>query len=130
MALTILGIETSCDETAAGVVEDGRVLRSNIISSQADLHSRYGGVVPEVASRQHVRDLTPVLEQAVQSCGLGLEDIDAVAVTYGPRPGRVPHNRTQRRQGPFLHPGSAATWGQSPRGPYLCLLADAGESGR
>ena len=84
MALTILGIETSCDETAAGVVEDGRVLRSNIISSQADLHSRYGGVVPEVASRQHVRDLTPVLEQAVQSCGLGLEDIDAVAVTYGP----------------------------------------------
>ena len=84
MAFKILGIETSCDETAAGVVEDGRVLRSNIISSQADLHSRYGGVVPEVASRQHVRDLTPVLEQAVQSCGLGLEDVDAVAVTYGP----------------------------------------------
>ena len=84
MALTILGIETSCDETAAGVVEDGRVLRSNIISSQAELHSRYGGVVPEVASRQHVRDLTPVLGQAVESCGLGLEDVDVVAVTYGP----------------------------------------------
>ena len=84
MALKILGIETSCDETAAGVVEDGRVLRSNIISSQAELHSRYGGVVPEVASRQHVRDLTPVLEQAVESCGLGLEDVDVVAVTYGP----------------------------------------------
>ena len=84
MALKILGIETSCDETAAGVVEDGRVLRSNIISSQAELHSRYGGVVPEVASRQHVRDLTPVLDQAVNSCGLGLEDVDAVAVTYGP----------------------------------------------
>lgn len=84
MALTILGIETSCDETAAGVVEDGRLLRSNIISSQAELHSRYGGVVPEVASRQHVRDLTPVLEQAVGSCGLGLEDVDVVAVTYGP----------------------------------------------
>ena len=84
MALKILGIETSCDETAAGVVEDGRILRSNIISSQADLHSRYGGVVPEVASRQHVRDLTPVLEQAVESCGLGLEDVDVVAVTYGP----------------------------------------------
>ena len=84
MALKILGIETSCDETAAGVVENGRVLRSNIISSQAELHSRYGGVVPEVASRQHVRDLTPVLEQAVESCGLGLEDVDVVAVTYGP----------------------------------------------
>lgn len=84
MVLKILGIETSCDETAAGVVEDGRTLRSNIISSQAELHSRYGGVVPEVASRQHVRDLTPVLEQAVESCGLGLEDVDVVAVTYGP----------------------------------------------
>ena len=84
MTLTILGIETSCDETAAGVVEDGRLLRSNIISSQAELHSRYGGVVPEVASRQHVRDLTPVLEQAVESCGIGLDDVDVVAVTYGP----------------------------------------------
>ena len=84
MTLKILGIETSCDETAAGVVEDGRVLRSNIISSQANLHSQYGGVVPEVASRQHVRDLTPVLEQSVSSCGMGLEDIDVVAVTYGP----------------------------------------------
>ena len=84
MSLTILGIETSCDETAAGVVEDGKILRSNIISSQAELHSRYGGVVPEVASRQHVRDLTPVLQQAVESCGIGLEDVDVVAVTYGP----------------------------------------------
>ena len=84
MAIKILGIETSCDETAAGVVEDGRTLRSNIISSQADLHSRYGGVVPEVASRQHVRDLTPVLDQALSSSNMSLEDVDAVAVTYGP----------------------------------------------
>ena len=84
MSLKILGIETSCDETAAGVVEDGRLLCSNIISSQAQLHSRYGGVVPELASRQHVRDLTPVLEQAVNNCGMELEDMDAVAVTYGP----------------------------------------------
>ena len=84
MALTVLGIETSCDETAAGVVVDGRMLRSNVLSSQAELHSRYGGVVPELASRQHVRDLTPVLERAVGDCGLGLEEVDAVAVTYGP----------------------------------------------
>ena len=84
MTLNILGIETSCDETAAGVVENGRVLRSNIISSQGNLHARYGGVVPELASRQHVRDLTPVLDQSVSTCGLGLEDVDAVAVTYGP----------------------------------------------
>ena len=84
MTLKILGIETSCDETAAGVVADGRELRSNIISSQAELHSRYGGVVPEVASRQHVRDLTPVLEQAAAAAGLALDEVDAVAVTYGP----------------------------------------------
>ena len=84
MAIKILGIETSCDETAAGVVEDGRMLRSNVISSQADLHSKYGGVVPEIASRQHVRDLVPVLEQAAADSGLGLEDMDAIAVTFGP----------------------------------------------
>ena len=84
MALKILGIETSCDETAAGVVEDGRVLRSNIISSQVNLHSQYGGVVPELASRQHVRDLTPVLQRSMEAGGLDLEDVDAVAVTYGP----------------------------------------------
>ena len=84
MAIKILGIETSCDETAVGVVEDGRKLLSNVISSQADLHSPHGGVVPEVASRQHVRDLVPVLEQAASDSGLGLEDMDAIAVTYGP----------------------------------------------
>ena len=84
MAIKILGIETSCDETAAGVVEGGRKLLSNVISSQADLHSPHGGVVPEVASRQHVRDLVPVLEQAVSDSSLVLEDIDAIAVTYGP----------------------------------------------
>jgi N6-L-threonylcarbamoyladenine synthase len=84
MAIKILGIETSCDETAAGVVEDGHTLLSNVISSQVDLHSPYGGVVPEVASRQHVRDLVPVLEQAAADSGLGLEDMDAIAVTYGP----------------------------------------------
>lgn len=84
MGLKILGIETSCDETAAGVVEDGRHLRSNIIASQVDLHSGYGGVVPEVASRQHIRDIVPVVEKAVAECGLTLEEIDVVAVTYGP----------------------------------------------
>ena len=67
-----------------GYGEDGRTLLSNIISSQADLHSAYGGVVPEVASRQHVRDLVPVLEQAAAESGLGLEDMDAIAVTFGP----------------------------------------------
>ena len=84
MAINILGIETSCDETAIAVVTDGKRLRSNIIASQAELHSQYGGVVPEVASRQHVRDLVPVLEQAVSASGLKMEDLDVVSVTYGP----------------------------------------------
>ena len=84
MSVNILGIETSCDETAAGVVADGRVLISNVISSQIDLHAKYGGVVPELASRQHVRDLIPVLEQAAADADLSLEDMDAIAVTYGP----------------------------------------------
>ncbi len=84
MSVKILGIETSCDETAVGVVEDGRILRSNIIASQVHLHSEYGGIVPEVASRQHIRDIVPTVESAVAASGLGLEDIDAVAVTYGP----------------------------------------------
>ncbi|MBO19750.1 MAG: tRNA (adenosine(37)-N6)-threonylcarbamoyltransferase complex transferase subunit TsaD [Chloroflexi bacterium] len=82
--MKILGIETSCDDTAAGVVEDGSKLLSNVISSQAQLHSAHGGVVPEVASRQHVRDLVPVLEKAAADAGYGLEEMDAIAVTYGP----------------------------------------------
>tara|TARA_Y100000588_G_scaffold63217_2_gene62673 strand:+ start:1605 stop:2633 length:1029 start_codon:yes stop_codon:yes gene_type:complete len=84
MTIKILGIETSCDDTAAGVVEDGSKLLSNVISSQAQLHSAHGGVVPEVASRQHVRDLVPVLEKAAADAGYGLEEMDAIAVTYGP----------------------------------------------
>jgi len=84
MGLKILGIETSCDETAVAVVEDGWRLRSNIISSQVELHAQYGGIVPEVASRQHISDMLPALEQALAISGLPLEQIDIVAATYGP----------------------------------------------
>lgn len=84
MGLKILGIETSCDETAVGVVEDGCLLRANIVSSQAALHAPHGGVVPEVASRQHIRDLAPALDKALADSGLSLSDIDVVAATYGP----------------------------------------------
>lgn len=80
----ILAIESSCDETAAAVVEDGRVMRSNAISSQIALHALYGGVVPEIASRMHVEAVDPVIEQALEQAQAGFEDIDAVAVTYGP----------------------------------------------
>ncbi len=80
----IIGIETSCDETAAGIVDlDGR-LHANVVASQADLHARYGGIVPEVASRQHIRDLAVVVNLALENADVGWEKIDAVAVTNGP----------------------------------------------
>ncbi len=82
--MLILGIETSCDETAVGVVEDGRILHSNVIASQARLHAAHGGVVPELASRQHIRDMEPTLRRALVDAGVYLEDVDAVAVTHGP----------------------------------------------
>ena len=80
----ILGIETSCDETAAAVVAGGRVVLSNVVASQADLHAPYGGVFPELASRQHIRDIVPVIRQAIAEAGVVLDDLAAVAVTHGP----------------------------------------------
>jgi N6-L-threonylcarbamoyladenine synthase len=80
----ILGIESSCDETAAAVVENGRVILSGTVASQADLHARFGGVFPEVASRQHIRTIHPIIDQALQKAHLSLGDVDAVAVTRGP----------------------------------------------
>lgn len=82
--MLILGIETSCDETAAAVVENGRNVRSNIIASQINLHNITGGVVPEVAAREHVLKIIPVINQALSEAGIGLEDLDAIAVTQGP----------------------------------------------
>ena len=82
--MKILGIETSCDETAAAIVEDGRYILSSIIASQAELHNRYGGVVPEVASRQHLEAMLPVVDAALAQASCGWQDLDAVAVTSGP----------------------------------------------
>ena len=82
--MKILGIETSCDETAAAVVEDGFDILSNIVASQVDIHARYGGIVPEVASRQHLIAILPVLESAMDGAKVTWHDIDAVAVTHGP----------------------------------------------
>jgi N6-L-threonylcarbamoyladenine synthase len=80
----ILGIETSCDETAAALVTEEGEIRSSVVSSQAELHARYGGVVPEVASRRHLELVTPVIREALAEAGAGLEDVDRVAVTRGP----------------------------------------------
>lgn len=84
MGINILAIESSCDETAAAVVEDGRIVKSNIIYSQIDLHTEYGGVVPEIASRKHVEKVNQVIRAAMTESSTTWEDIDAIAVTYGP----------------------------------------------
>ena len=80
----ILGIESSCDETAAAVIKNGREVLSNVISSQIDLHTLYGGVVPEIASRKHIEKINQVVEAALEEAGKSLEEIDGIAVTYGP----------------------------------------------
>jgi N6-L-threonylcarbamoyladenine synthase len=79
----VLGIETSCDETAAAVVEDGRILLSNVVASSMDLHVQYGGVVPEIAARSHIESVIPVIKQALAEAKCTWDDIDAIAVTYG-----------------------------------------------
>lgn len=82
--MNILAFESSCDETAAAVVRDGRQVLSDVIASQADMHAIYGGVVPEIASRKHVEAIAGLADAALQKAGLQRRDIDAVAVTYGP----------------------------------------------
>ncbi len=82
--IVILAIESSCDETSAAVVVNGREVLSNVISSQIKIHKQFGGVVPEIASRKHIENIDTVVEQALSEAGVGLKDLDAVAVTYGP----------------------------------------------
>jgi N6-L-threonylcarbamoyladenine synthase len=84
MSIRILGIESSCDETAAAVVIDGREILSSVVASQIDIHRKYGGVVPELASREHLRRIVPVVREALEQANLSLRDVDAIAVTQGP----------------------------------------------
>ena len=85
--MLILGIESTCDETGASIVEDGRIVRSNVVASQVELHAKYRGVVPEIASRAHIENLLPVLNEAMHQAGCGLADLDTVAVAH--RPGLI-----------------------------------------
>ena len=82
--MLILGVETSCDDTAAAVLCDGRTLLANVVSSQDQVHSPYGGVVPELASRQHIQNILPIVDGALQKAGVTVQDLDGMAVTYGP----------------------------------------------
>ena len=82
--MLVLGIETSCDETAAAVVRDGREILSDVVSTQIEIHRRWGGVVPELASRNHVLQVMPVIDEAIERAGVSLDAIDGIAVTSGP----------------------------------------------
>src|SRR5436309_4388488 len=84
MSTRILGIESSCDETAAAVVSDGREILSSVVASQVDVHRKYGGVVPELAASEHLRQIVPVVREALAQAGLKLEDVEAIGVTQGP----------------------------------------------
>ena len=82
--LLVMGIETSCDETAVAIIKNGREIVANVVASQIESHKRFGGVVPEIASRHHVEQITIVLEEAIQQAGISFKDLDAIAVTEGP----------------------------------------------
>ena len=138
----ILGLETSCDETAAAVItQDGQIL-ANVISSQADLHARYGGVVPEVASRRHLELVTPVLQDALRTAGAELDDVELMAVTAGPGligallvgvaaakaiawARRLPLAAVDHLQG---HIASLYLEPDPVEPPFLCLLASGGHT--
>ena len=139
--MRVLGIESSCDDTAAAVLDDGTV-RSNIISSQHDLHEEYGGVVPELASRDHQRLIVPVVQKALSEAEVGADTLDAVAVTYGPGlPGsllvglsfakafarglNVPLIGVNHLEG---HLYSADFASPPPPRPYLCLVVSGGHT--
>ena len=141
--MRVLAIESSCDETAAAVIEDGRTARSSVVASQVDLHAKYGGVVPEVASRHHLRKIVPVISEALDDAGCTLDEIDAVAGTRGPGLAGsllVGYNAAKAiafgRELPFiginhLEGHIYANWlveGPEPEFPALCLVVSGGHT--
>ena len=82
--MLVLGVETSCDDTAAAVLQDGRTILANVVSSQDQVHGPYGGVVPELASRHHIKNILPIVDEALRRAGATVQDLDGIAVTYGP----------------------------------------------
>src|SRR5256885_1848378 len=137
----MLGLETSCDETSAAVLEGGRI-RSNVVSSQADLHARYGGVVPEVASRRHLELVGPVVREALAEAEASLDDVDLMAVTTGPgligallvglaaAKGIALGRRLPLAPVDHLHGHVAALYldPEPLEPPFLCLLASGGHT--
>src|SRR6476659_7150687 len=115
----ILGIETSCDETAAALVTEEGEIRSSVVSCHAGVHARYGGVVPEVASRRHLELVTPVIREALAEAGSSLADVDRVAVTQGP--GLIGALLVGLASSLYVQPGPLEP-------PFLCLLASGGHT--
>jgi N6-L-threonylcarbamoyladenine synthase len=143
--MKVLGIESSCDETAAAVIEDNRVL-SDVISSQIAIHSPYGGVVPELASRNHMINILPVIKEALTEAGVTLKQIDAIAVTSGPglvgslviglqaakslaMATKLPFVAVNHLRGHLLAAGIKDITAASPQFPYMALLASGGHTG-
>ncbi|MBN1644281.1 MAG: tRNA (adenosine(37)-N6)-threonylcarbamoyltransferase complex transferase subunit TsaD [Dehalococcoidales bacterium] len=140
--MKILGIETSCDETAAAVVEDGVKILSNEIASQVEIHARYGGVVPEVASRQHTLSIVPIIQSAMSKAGVGWQDLGAIAVTNGPGLAGSLLTGVNTAKAISLAWGLPlvgvnhleghmyANWlnGQKPEFPLVCLIVSGGHS--
>src|SRR6478609_10092609 len=138
----ILGLETSCDETAAALVNEDGEIRANVVASQADLHAQYGGVVPEVASRRHLELVAPVIREALQQADASLDDVDRVAVTQGPGLSgallvglaaakaiawsrRLPLHPVDHLDG---HVASLYLRPEPVEPPFLCLLASGGHT--
>ncbi len=146
MSARILGIESSCDETAAAVVVDGREILSSVVASQIDIHRKYGGVVPELASREHLRQIVPVVREALAQAGIQLADVDAIGVTYGPglvgallvgitygktlaealgKPLVAVNHLEGHVQAVFLEAHKA---GKTPKLPAVCLIVSGGHT--
>ena len=116
----ILGIETSCDETAASIVKNGQEIISNVVASQIESHKRFGGVVPEIASRHHVEQITIVIEEALKQANMTPQDIDAVAVTEGPGISRCTFNWYKCSESFRICTWTSTCWRASYRRTYLC----------
>jgi N6-L-threonylcarbamoyladenine synthase len=138
----LLGIESSCDETAAAVLQDGSKLLSSVIDTQIDIHAKYGGVVPELASRRHLETVYPVVSQALTDAGIGLDDLDGLAVTQGPGligslliglsfvkaisfVKKIPYVGVNHMEGHLLSPFLGK---EKPSFPYVALVASGGHS--
>ena len=117
--MKVLGIETSCDETAAAVIEDGVKILSNQIISQVEIHARYGGIVPEVASRQHILSIIPIIKRTISEAKVDWKEIDGIAVTCGPGLAGSLSGRREYRKGDRVRQKPAAHWGQPSRRPYV-----------